>query len=72
MGSISLVTQFFAARISPSLASVRPASMTTPEREQTALITTACTTGGGILDYSIRCPLTPSIPLEFYDLSRKH
>jgi hypothetical protein len=37
----SLVTQFFAARIPPSLASAGPAGRAAPEREQTALTAAA-------------------------------
>jgi hypothetical protein len=50
-------TQFSAVHIPPSLTSAEPAGMTASEREQA---------GGRILDYSIRCSLTPSISPGFY------
>jgi hypothetical protein len=41
-----LATQFFVARIPPSLASAGSAGTTTSEREQTAQIAAACTQEG--------------------------
>jgi hypothetical protein len=62
-----LATQFFTARILPSLASSGPVGTAAPEREQAN--SRGSHVGGGMLDYSIIGLLTPSISPRFYGLT---
>jgi hypothetical protein len=63
LDSIPPVTQFSAARIPPSLASVGPTCTATSEQEQATPTAMTPHAGGKMLDYSIRGPLTLSYQL---------